>query len=94
MRRTMLWPALLGVTGFTVLTNIDVVVAKAALSPQDAGNYASAALVGKAVLFAAAGITLVLLPRVTAYLVSDRGAITRAVRRRLSPSASSGSHSR
>lgn len=81
--RTMLWPALLGVTGFTVLTNIDVVVAKAALSAHDAGNYASAALVGKVVLFAAAGITLVLLPRVTAYLVSDRGAITRAVRRSL-----------
>jgi O-antigen/teichoic acid export membrane protein len=81
--RTMLWPALLGVTGFTVLTNIDVVVAKAALSAQDAGNYASAALVGKAVLLAAAGITAVLLPRVTAYFVSDRGAITRAVRRSL-----------
>jgi O-antigen/teichoic acid export membrane protein len=80
---TILWPALLGVTGFTVLTNIDVVVAKAALSPQDAGNYASAALVGKAVLFAAAGITAVLLPRVTAYLVSDRGGITSAVRRSL-----------
>jgi O-antigen/teichoic acid export membrane protein len=80
---TMLWPALLGVTGFTVLTNIDVVVAKATLSAQEAGNYASAALVGKAVLFAAAGITAVLLPRMTTYLVSDRGAITSAVRRSL-----------
>jgi O-antigen/teichoic acid export membrane protein len=80
---TMLWPALLGVTGFTVLTNIDVVVAKATLSAQEAGNYASAALVGKAVLFAAAGITAVLLPRMTTYLFSDRGAITSAVRRSL-----------
>lgn len=80
---TMLWPALLGVTGFTVLTNIDVVVAKAVLTAQDAGTYASAALVGKAVLFAAAGITAVLLPRVTAYLVSDLSAITAAVRRSL-----------
>ena len=34
-------------------------------------------------LFAAAGITAVLLPRVTGYLVSDRGAITSAVRRSL-----------
>ncbi|MBD0328887.1 MAG: hypothetical protein ICV64_02135 [Thermoleophilia bacterium] len=82
-RGAPLWPVLLGVTGFAVLTNVDVIVAKAALSAYDAGNYASAALVGKAVLFAATGIALVLLPRATAYLVTDHAALKRAVGRSL-----------
>jgi O-antigen/teichoic acid export membrane protein len=58
-----------GLLAFTVLTNVDLLVAKAFLSPEEAGTYASAALVGKLAAFVpAAAISPVLLPSVTARL--------------------------
>lgn len=54
---------------FTLLTNLDLLVAKAFLAEDDAGTYASAALVGKLAAFVpAAAISPVLLPSVTARL--------------------------
>jgi O-antigen/teichoic acid export membrane protein len=58
-----------GLLAFTLLTNVDLLVAKAFLSEDDAGTYASAALVGKLAAFVpAAAISPVLLPSVTARL--------------------------
>ena len=55
-----------GLFAFTLLTNLDVLVAKAYLPPAEAGQYASAALVGKLAAFVpAAAISPVLLPRAT-----------------------------
>jgi O-antigen/teichoic acid export membrane protein len=58
-----------GLLAFTILTNVDLLVAKAFLTPEEAGTYASAALVGKVAAFVpAAAISPVLLPSVTARL--------------------------
>jgi O-antigen/teichoic acid export membrane protein len=58
-----------GLLAFTILTNADLLVAKASLSAQEAGTYASAALVGKLAAFVpAAAISPVLLPSVTSRL--------------------------
>jgi len=58
-----------GLLAFTILTNVDLLVAKAFLSPEEAGTYASAALVGKLAAFVpAAAISPVLLPSVTSRL--------------------------
>jgi O-antigen/teichoic acid export membrane protein len=52
--------------GFTVITNIDQVVARALLPAVEAGYYSSAAVLGKIAFFAPAALAVVLLPRVTA----------------------------
>jgi O-antigen/teichoic acid export membrane protein len=58
-----------GLLAFTLLTNLDLLVAKAFLSPEAAGRYASAAIVGKLAAFVpAAAISPVLLPSVTSRL--------------------------
>lgn len=56
---------------FSSLTNLDLLVAKAVLDPVEAGEYASAVLLGKIALFAPAALALVLLPRAAAAL--ERG---------------------
>jgi O-antigen/teichoic acid export membrane protein len=62
-------PVIFGLFAFTVLMNADVLVAKAFLSQDEAGTYASASLVGKlAALLPAGAIAPVLLPRATARL--------------------------
>ena len=75
------WPVICGLFAFTVLTNADVVAAKAFLSETDAGTYASASLVGKvAALLPAGVIAPVLLPRATTRIETnqDAGAIVSA----------------
>jgi O-antigen/teichoic acid export membrane protein len=65
-------PVIVGLLGFTVLMNSDVIAAKIFLSDADAGTYAAAALIGKlAALLPAGAIAPVLLPRATARI--ERG---------------------
>jgi O-antigen/teichoic acid export membrane protein len=72
LRLTEFRPVIFGLFAFTVLTNADVVVAKAFLEAHDAGTYASASLIGKlAALLPVGVIAPVLLPRATARL--ERG---------------------
>ena len=59
-------PVLLGLLAITALTSVDVVVAKTALSEDEAGIYGSASLVGRVILYLPAAIITVLLPRVAA----------------------------
>jgi O-antigen/teichoic acid export membrane protein len=54
---------LVGSLAFASLTNVDILLAKVFLSPEQAGIYAAAALVGKAVLFLPAAVVTVLLPK-------------------------------
>jgi O-antigen/teichoic acid export membrane protein len=81
IRLTDFWPVIFGLFAFTLLTNADVVVAKAFLGDTEAGTYASASLVGKvAALLPAGVIAPVLLPRATARIEGnqDAGAIVSA----------------
>jgi O-antigen/teichoic acid export membrane protein len=81
VRLTGLWPVVFGLFAFTVVTNADVVAAKAFLDETEAGTYASASLVGKvAALLPAGVIAPVLLPRATSRIETDRdpGAIVSA----------------
>ena len=81
IRLTNFWPVVFGLFAFTVLTNADVVAAKAFLDETEAGTYASASLVGKiAALLPAAVIAPVLLPRATTRIErnQDAGAIVSA----------------
>ena len=73
IRLTGAWPVIFGLFAFTVLTNADVVVAKAFLSDTEAGTFASASLVGKvAALLPAAVIAPVLLPRATSRIEANQ----------------------
>jgi O-antigen/teichoic acid export membrane protein len=59
-------PVIVGLLGFTLLTNLDVIAAKVFLDDHEAGTYAAASLVGKlAALLPAGAIAPVLLPRAT-----------------------------
>lgn len=72
---TDFWPVIFGLFAFTVLTNADVVAAKAFLNETEAGTYASASLVGKvAALLPAGVIAPVLLPRATARIEANQDA--------------------
>lgn len=59
-----LLPLLVGVAAIAILSNLDVIVAKLALDPVDAGLFASAATLAKTVFLVPQAITIVLLPRV------------------------------
>jgi O-antigen/teichoic acid export membrane protein len=59
-------PGILGLLAITSLTTADVIVAKAALSDHDAGIYGGASLVGRVIVFLAAAVVTVLLPKVSA----------------------------
>lgn len=61
---TSLAPLVAGVTAVAVISNLDVIAAKLALDPVQAGLFASAAVVAKAVFLVPQAITIVLLPRV------------------------------
>jgi O-antigen/teichoic acid export membrane protein len=75
IRLTGFWPVIVGLFAFTVLTNADVVAAKAFLDETEAGTYSSASLVGKvAALLPAAVIAPVLLPRATARIERNQDA--------------------
>jgi O-antigen/teichoic acid export membrane protein len=81
VRLSDFWPVVFGLFAFTLITNADVVAAKAFLEETEAGTYASASLVGKvAALIPAGVIAPVLLPRATARIETnqDAGAIVSA----------------
>lgn len=59
-------PVVVGLTGLGVLTNLDVIVAKAALGADEAGTFAAAATLAKAVFLIPQAVSFVLLPRVAA----------------------------
>ena len=48
---------------FTVLTNVDVILAKHYLSAVDAGNYSAISVIGKASFFVPGAITIVMFPK-------------------------------
>lgn len=56
-------PALLALTAFAVLTNIDVVLVKHFLSPENAGNYSAISVLGKIVLVAPMGVAVAMFPK-------------------------------
>lgn len=60
--------AVVALLAFSSLTNLDLLVAKAALPAAQAGEYAGALLLGKIALFAPAALAMVLLPRAAAIL--------------------------
>jgi O-antigen/teichoic acid export membrane protein len=68
-----LLPVLLGLLAMAALTSVDVVVAKLALTSEEAGIYGSASLVGRVILYLPAAIITVLLPRVTARAAEQVG---------------------
>lgn len=55
-------PVLIALLCFTVLTNVDLVLVKHFFSPEQAGRYAVAAVLGKVVLFLPAAIVLAMFP--------------------------------
>lgn len=57
-------PVVIGTLAITSLTTIDLIVAKVALSPYDAGIYGSASLIGRLLLYLPTTIATVLLPKV------------------------------
>jgi O-antigen/teichoic acid export membrane protein len=59
-------PLVVGLSGLGLLTNLDVIVAKVALSPDSAGQFAAAATFAKAVFLLPQAIAFVLLPQVAA----------------------------
>lgn len=56
-------PTLLALLSFAVLTNIDVTLVKAFFSPQEAGYYSVAQMVGKIILFLPAAVAVVVFPK-------------------------------
>lgn len=65
-------PVVVGLTGLGVLTNLDVIVAKIALGAEEAGRFAAAATLAKAVFLVPQAVSFVLLPRVAARSAASR----------------------
>jgi O-antigen/teichoic acid export membrane protein len=59
-------PVAVGLAGLGVLTNLDVIVAKLSLGAEEAGTFAAAATLAKAVFLVPQAVSFVLLPRVAA----------------------------
>lgn len=59
-------PIAVGLCGLGLLTNLDVIVAKLALGAEEAGEFAAAATLAKAVFIVPQAVAFVLLPRVAA----------------------------
>jgi O-antigen/teichoic acid export membrane protein len=55
--------ALMAFAAITVLTNIDVVIARRFLTPVEAGNYSAISVLGRIAFYAPAGIAAVLFPK-------------------------------
>jgi len=55
--------ALLAIFAFGMLTNIDVVLAKHYLGPENAGNYAAISILGRIVLLAPMGVAVAMFPK-------------------------------
>ncbi len=56
-------PTMLALLSFAILTNIDITLVKAFFSPQEAGYYSVAQMVGKIILFLPAAVALVVFPK-------------------------------
>lgn len=67
-----LTPLVAGVAAVALLSNLDVIVAKLALDPVDAGLFASAAVLAKTVFLVPQAITIVLLPHIAARRAQGR----------------------
>jgi O-antigen/teichoic acid export membrane protein len=65
-------PVTVGLTGLGVLTNLDVIAAKIALGADEAGRFAAAATLAKAVFLVPQAVSFVLLPRVAARSAADQ----------------------
>lgn len=59
-------PLVAGLSGLALLTNLDVVVAKLALTAQQAGEFGAVSVLGKAILVVPQAISTIVLPRVAA----------------------------
>jgi len=70
--RRALGPLAVGLTGIAILTNLDVVVAKIALSSQAAGEYGAIAVLARSVVLVPQAVSIVLLPRVAARRAEGR----------------------
>lgn len=80
---------MIALLAFSSLTNVDMLVAQAALGEAERAHYASAALLGKVALFAPSALALVLLPRATAAIERGQSA-DRAVLKTLGMTAACG----
>lgn len=80
-------PVLLSSIAFTLATNIDLIIVKHLFTPEDAGIYASVAVLGKIILYLPAALVLVLFPMVSesselnrdSFKILDKGLIYTAV---------------
>lgn len=67
-----LLPLGVGLTGIALLTNLDVIVAKAVLDDQEAGEFGAISVLAKAIILVPQAASIVLLPRVAARRAGDR----------------------
>ncbi|MDP8236284.1 MAG: oligosaccharide flippase family protein [Candidatus Erginobacter occultus] len=68
-------PTLLALLSFAVLTNVDITLVKAFFSPQDAGYYSVAQMVGKIILFLPAAVAVVVFPKAASLKAMNSSAI-------------------
>lgn len=69
-------PVLLTMLSLTVISNIDIVLMKHFLPPEEAGYYAAASLLGKVIFFAAGPISLAMFPKASEeYALKRRSAL-------------------
>ncbi len=61
-----LWPVVIGLVGIAVLTNVDILIARARFSPDDAGGYAAASAFARVAFFLPATLLAVVFPRTAA----------------------------
>ena len=70
--KSMVWPIFLTNLALVLMASLDVLVAKRFLSDNAAGSYSGMALLGRAVLFATAAISWVMLPSTAEAHVAER----------------------
>ena len=66
-------PVAMGTLAITALTTFDLIVAKVVLPSAEAGEYGSASLLGRLILYVPATIATVLLPKVSSRAAVERG---------------------
>jgi len=64
-------PVSLAMISFTILTNIDIILVKHFFSPQEAGYYSIAQMIGKVVLFLPSALAIVIFPKSTQAYVKN-----------------------
>ncbi len=72
--------ALLAIACFAVLTNIDVILAKHYLSPENAGNYSAISVLGRIAFYAPYGVAIAMFPKISELF--EKGAEHRSVLRK------------